>query len=57
MAETALLAGHQMMQRATGWRGLPFSPHHVLHARGLEHSTTECLYCRAGMPFCPAHVI
>ena len=55
MAEAVSLAGHQMLQRPSGWRRLPFSPHHVLHARGLAHSATDCLYCRSGLPFCPAH--
>ena len=55
MAQAMALAGHQMFQTRRGWRSLPFSPEAVLHARGVTHSKTDCPFCRAGLPICPAH--
>ena len=57
MLQAVALTGHQMMQHASGWRALPFPPDAVLHARGIAHSATDCPFCRAGLPFCPAHPI
>lgn len=49
------LAGHQMGQKASGWRRLPFPPTAVAHARGLLHAATDCFFCRRGWLICPAH--
>jgi hypothetical protein len=50
------LAGHQTTEKATGWRGLPFPPKLVLHARGLPHGrASDCPFCRLRWGECPSH--